>query len=162
MLSDFKSILLLSLLFTLFFVSGCEKKGETIYPTDNLPEQVTLFFENSLPIVTESPCFFKSTNEDIVYVVNSNKELQALYSCKEVLPEIDFSQYSIIIGQKRMPNSFYFVADQKIVVSSRAFELNVVAKTLSEGVWPAFSTMYYWGVYPKLPNKVVNVNVIIK
>lgn len=59
-----------------------------------------------------------------------------------------------------MPNSCYCVAHQEIVVSSRALELNVVAQTLSEGVWPAFSTMYYWGVYPKLPNKIVDVNVL--
>ncbi len=52
-------------------------------------------------------------------------------------------------------NAQFFLLSRKskIVVSSRALDLNVIAHTLSEGVWPAFSTMYYWGVYPKLPKQ---------
>lgn len=102
------------------------------------------------------------SKEDAFYVINSKDQFQAVYSCEEKLPEIDFTRYSLVIGQKRIPNSYYFVSNQEIVESSESLELNIVAKTLSEGVWPSFSIMYYWGVYPKLPNKKLNVNVEIQ
>lgn len=157
-------LILFAVIALLIVVVGCEKdkKYGTFSLVKDIPEQVSVFFENRLPITSESSCFFKSNKEDIFYVMNSMEELQAIYSCEEKLPEIDFTKYSVVIGQKRMPNSYYSVSNQKIVEFSGVLELNIITKTLSEGVWPSYSTMYYWGVYPKLPNKKLNVNVEIK
>lgn len=151
-------------LFLLIGGTGCEKekKYETFFPIKDIPEQVSVFFENKLPKTSESTCFFNLSKEDAFYVINSKDKLQAVYSCEEKLPEIDFTQYSLVIGQKRMPNSYYSVSNQKIVESFEGLELNIIAKTLSEGVWPSFSMMYFWGIYPKLPNKRLNANVEIK
>lgn len=144
---------------------GCamEKENDIIFPVKNLSEQISLFFDTHLPITSESTCFFKLSNEeDHFYLINSIEELQAVYSCEEKLPELDFKKYSVVIGQKRMPNSYYIVSDQNIVVQAKNLKLNIIAKTYSEGVWPSFSMMYYWGVYPKLPNLKLNVNIEIK
>lgn len=146
----------ISLLFLLEGV-GCEKEKvhKTFFPIKDIPEQVSVFFKNKLPATSKSTCFFKSSKEGVFHVINSMEELHAIYSCEEKIPEIDFMRYSVIIGQKRMPNSFYSVSDQKIVELSEVLELNIIAKTLSEGVWPSFSMMYFWGIYPKLPKKKI-------
>ena len=151
-------------LFLMIGGMGCEreKEHEVIVPDKNISTHVYAFFENNLPTTSKSVCFFISEEGDFSYVINSKKELQAAYSCKEELPEIDFDRYSLVIGQKRMPNSYYAVSNQKIIVQTKTLELNIVAETLSEGVWPSFSMMYYWGVYPKLPNLKLNVNIEIK
>ena len=143
---------------------GCEKEKvhETFSPIKDIPEQVSVFFEKKLPVASESTCFFKSSKKELFHVINSMEELQAVYSCEEKLPEIDFMRYSVVIGQKTMPNSYYSVSNQRIVELSEVLELNIIAKTLSEGVWPSFSMMYCWGIYPKLPNKKLNVNVEIE
>lgn len=143
---------------------GCEKEKvhENFSPIKDIPEQVSAFFEKTLPVASESACFFTSSKEELFHVINSMEELQALYSCEEKLPEIDFMRYSVVIGQKRMPNSYYSVSDQRIIELPEVLELNIIAKTLSEGVWPSFSMMYYWGIYPKLPNKKLNVNLVIE
>lgn len=123
-------------LFLLIGNAGCEKekKHETFFPIKNIPEQVSIFFENKLPKTSESTCFFNLGKEDAFYVINSKDKLQTVYSCEEKLPEIDFTRYSLVIGQKRMPNSYYSVSNQEIVESSEDLELNIIAKTLSEGV----------------------------
>ena len=58
-----------------------------------------------------------------------------------------------------MPNSYYSVVEQNIKETD-ILELNIFVQLPSDGVWPAFSNMYYWGIYPKLPNKKINVNII--
>ncbi len=142
-------------------MEGCEEKEQikTILPITNLSEQIIGFFEETLPTTAESNCFFVSEEGDIHYLINSIEELRAIYSCNNELPDIDFASYSIIVGQKRMPNSYYSVLEQNIK-ETEILDLNILVQLPSDGHWPAFSNMYYWGVYPKLPNKKINVNII--
>ncbi len=68
------------------------------------------------------------------------KQFRQLASCSE-LPEIDFRSYSLIIGQKTVPNSFYTIMKQEIVEYS-GLNLNIVL-SLGENHYPSFSTLYY-------------------
>lgn len=151
------------LLLLIMGTGGCDDKEgrKTILPITNLPEQVVNFFETALPTAAKSNCFFVSKENDIYYLINSVEEFEAIYSCDNELPEIDFTQYSIIIGQKKMPNSYYFVVEQNIE-ETEVLGLNIFVQLPSDGYWPAFSQMYYWGVYPKLPNKKININIVNK
>ncbi len=156
-----KLFLLIPFLFLIIGKVGCEEKEQikTILPETNLSVQIISFFESTLPTTGESNCFFLSENSDIYYLINSKEEFKAIYSCDNELPDIDFALYSIILGQKRMPNSYYSVVEQNIKETD-ILELNIFVQLPSDGVWPAFSNMYYWGIYPKLPNKKINVNII--
>lgn len=156
-----KLFLLIPFLFLIIGMVGCEEKEQikTILPKTNLSVQIISFFESTLPTTGESNCFFLSENSDIYYLINSKEEFKAIYSCDNELPDIDFALYSIILGQKRMPNSYYSVVEQNIKETD-ILELNIFVQLPSDGVWPAFSNMYYWGIYPKLPNKKINVNII--
>lgn len=155
-----KLIFISALALGILAVGGCEEEKQTehIYPILNIPETVKLFFNEELPKAQKSSCFFKSNQEDCHYLISSTKELQSFFSCKKKLPDIDFADQILIIGQKSMPNSYYQVKKQYIIHSD-ALELIIITELLGEGSWPAFSTMYYWGFYPKLPNKKININV---
>jgi hypothetical protein len=139
---------------------ACEKGNEKIISPINISnERLIDFFDMILPTATESGCLFSTTNSDTCYVINSIDEFLSIYSCDD-LPEIDFTSYSLVIGQKRMPNSYYTVIEQYIV-ETESLRLNIVVK-LPENHWPSFSKLYYWGVYPKLSQKNVSVNIIEK
>ncbi|MCB5280210.1 MAG: hypothetical protein LHW59_11915 [Candidatus Cloacimonetes bacterium] len=154
-------LLIIPFLFVIMGMGSCEEKEQikTILPITNLSEQIISFFEGTLPTTAESNCFFVSEESNVHYLINSIEELQAIYSCDNELPEIDFASYSIIVGQKRMPNSYYSVVEQNIK-ETETLDLNIFVQLPLDGHWPAFSNMYYWGIYPKLPNKKINVNII--
>lgn len=158
-----KLLFKISFLLLIIGLEGCEEKEQikTILPKTNLSEEITSFFKTTLPATSESNCFFLSEKGDVYYLINSKEEFQAIYSCSNALPEIDFTLYSIIVGQKRMPNSYYSVVEQNIEETD-VLNLNILTQLPSDGHWPAFSNMYYWGVYPKLPNKKIEVNIITK
>ena len=153
-------LLMIQFLFLIMGMVGCEENEQinTILPKTDLSEKTLSFFESALPITGESNCFFVSEDSDIYYLINSKEELKAIYSCEKELPEIDFTLYSIILGQKRMPNSYYSVVEQYIR-ETEVLALNIFVKLPANGHWPAFSNMYYWGIYPKLPNKKININI---
>lgn len=126
-----KARMVLFMVITLFLVMGvgCDEKNEkneakTILPVSDLSEQVVTFFETELPNAGEANCFFCSQENDAYYLINSMDELQAVYSCDNELPEIDFSQYSVIIGQHGMTSSFYSVVEQRIE-ETEIFKLSI-------------------------------------
>jgi hypothetical protein len=154
-----------AILFISFTSMSCgeDKKDDFIERTITpvfINEEITSFFEKHLPspALIRSNCFFFDNEDDTYYLINSMKQFRQLTYCSE-LPEIDFNSYSLIVGQKKVPNSFYTILEQKIVESSE-LELNLVLD-LGENHYPAFSTLYFWGIYPKLAGKkTLNVNFV--
>lgn len=151
-------------MFLLIVGMGCEKENnkKLILPMDDVSNQINSFFETNLPTIAESECFFKSKNGDIYYLINNKNELSDIFLCNSSLPDINFSEYSLIIGQKHFTSSFYKVIEQNITESDKWLDLNIYVRLLSDTSWPSFSKMYYWGIYPKLSSKKINVNVTIK
>jgi hypothetical protein len=156
-----KKLLKISMLmYCLCILVTCDdvESKKTISPLV-VDEQIIDFFDVALPTVTKSNCFFVSTENDICYIINSMEDFQAIYSCDDKLPEIDFTLYSLVLGQQKMPNSFYSVIEQNID-ETKGLELNLYVQLPSGGHWPSFSQLYYWGIYPKLPNKKISVNIM--
>jgi chloramphenicol O-acetyltransferase len=154
-----KKILKLSVI--LLIAAGiftCEEENEKIiYPIIISDEQLVDFFDTVLPIATEPICLFLTMNSDTCHIINSIAEFLSIYSCDD-LPEIDFTSYSLIVGQKSMPNSYYSVMKQYII-ETESLQLNLVVE-LPENHWPSFSKLYYWSIYPKLHYKTISVNII--
>jgi hypothetical protein len=136
--------------------------GKTFIPV--LPNtHVIAFFEEHLPIgssTRESNLFFGYDNKkNECVIINSMTELRkSTISLLSNLPQIDFKIYTLIIGQHQMPTSGHAVIDQCIIVDSHTLELNLTVNS-PHSVWPIVCPMYYWGLYPKLPMKPINVNI---
>lgn len=160
--SFFKILLAVLLLVGAFIVlGGCEKEKEqmeVIYPVVNLPMSVVTFFEKTLSNTDSANCLFKSEWKDTCFLINSKEEFESMLLCDKDLPIIDFSLYSVIVGKKNMPNSFYSIVEQSIN-NTQTLELNIIVHLPNEH-WPAFSDMFYWALYPKLPNKKISINII--
>ena len=141
-------------------LSGCEeeKQMKVIYPAVNLPMSVVTFFEKTLSNTDSANCLFKSEWKDTCFLINSKEEFESILLCNKELPAIDFSLYSVIVGKKNMPNSFYSIVEQSIN-NDQTLELNIIVHLPNEH-WPAFSDMFYWALYPKLPNKKISINII--
>ena len=158
----FKTLSAVILLIGAFIVlGGCEKEKEqmeVIYPVVNLPMSVVTFFEKTLSNTDSANCLFKSEWKDTCFLINSKEEFESMLLCDKNLPIIDFSLYSVIVGKKNMPNSFYSIVEQSIN-NTQTLELNIIVHLPNEH-WPAFSDMFYWALYPKLPNKKISINII--
>ena len=158
----FKTLSAVILLIGAFIVlGGCEKEKEqmeVIYPVVNLPMSVVTFFEKTLSNTDSANCLFKSEWKDTCFLINSKEEFESILLCDKDLPIIDFSLYSVIVGKKNMPNSFYSIVEQSIN-NTQTLELNIIVHLPNEH-WPAFSDMFYWALYPKLPNKKISINII--
>ena len=98
--------------------------------------------------------------ENMVYVINSQQELADIYVGKKKLPEIDFDKYTLIIGQQIMPYRGFYIAKKKLSNGDNGLILNLYAKNDRELLPCASQNLYFWGLYPKLSQKMVSVNVV--
>jgi hypothetical protein len=145
-------------------VAGCDNSEEVIkqISPDN---DVIAFFEEHLPPYSgaESDCFFVDIDhqKSICVLINSVEEFRNNFSCSStMLTEIDFKSHTLVIGQYYpIRESSCKVINQELVVKSKEIELNLYV-TNPESSFPAETRMYYWGIYPKLRNKPINVNII--
>jgi hypothetical protein len=96
---------------------------------------------------------------DTCVAINSMKEFHAIDFHKNSLelPAIDFTAYTLVIGQHWAHGGGFYVASQCITVESRQVILNLTIKR-RDGIYPAVAIprpVYYWGLYPKFLEKLV-------
>jgi hypothetical protein len=146
---------------------ACEEKPqsqEEELKFDLMPQQasdeVVTFFKEHLKYLSNS--FFTEEKSNKCLVINSAEELKAAMLVDAAIPEIDFEQYTLIIG------SYYATAGNSIRYHGINVEpernvLNLVIYARHTGI--AVGEMlnyYYWGLYSKLPDNPVEVNVILE
>ena len=132
-------------------------------PIATSSEEVKSFFEAELPAMSQSTGFFISEDryKDVCYMINDDSDLSKHYTGNRELPAIDFSRHTLVIGKVTMPVSFYYVLNQDLSVSGTSAQINLFASLISkDGYWPAFSTLYFWGLYPKFSAENITVNTI--
>lgn len=164
--TTFKYMTLSILLLLTVGVTGCsDDELSTIQPISIVDTKIITFFENELPAMGTSNSFFTddAKETEICHVINENHEFQHLYKGKATLPTIEFSKYTLVIGKVRMSESFFYVAKQEVEVKgNNSATINIYVAPVSEdGSWPSFSTLYFYGLYPKLPVKTIKINKII-
>jgi len=141
--------------------NGDENVIGSIIPNDD----VTAFFEEHLPPYSgmESDCFFVDIDkkENRYVMINSVGEFKKNFSCSDdMLPVIDFASYTIIIGQcYYMGGTAYRVEEQNLTVESKKVKLNLFVRA-PEASLAALTNLYYWGIYPKIKNKSISVNIL--
>ena len=130
-------------------------------------ESINAFFEKYLPSLSgaEPECFFAGINEkeNKCVIINSMDELKKHFLCSSnLLPAIDFNSYTLIIGQYyHMPSFGYHVVEQYLMRGVTNLELNINVEGPEYGLG-VLTTLYYWGIYPKVQNKTINVNINYK
>lgn len=117
------------------------------------------FFNGQLPIGTRSVNFFVGSDKDECYVINSLQELKSIYCGEKELPELDFDNYTLVIGQRVMPTVFYPVQKQELEFSNHQCELKLhVPNFIKENTTNV--PFYYWAIYPKFNTEGISVKFI--
>ena len=93
------------------------------------------------------------------FLINSVEEFRAIAPEPIELPDIDFAKYSLIVGQHVFEEPRYSLESQAVETGTDALTLNLVYSEFC-GIAPAMVAPYYfWGLYDKLPEYEVNVNI---
>ena len=102
-------------------------------------------------------------NKNLVYVINSREELADIYLGEKELPEIDFDNYTLILGQQIMRCLGFYVAKKELVIEDDGLVLNLHARndTPKNGlIMPAHQSLTFWDLYPKQTQKKITVKAI--
>lgn len=120
------------------------------------------FFNKELPLMSvsrQSNTFLFDNLSDICYYINSYDDLRSVYTGKEQLPVIDFESYTLIVGQKCSNNMYDSLDKQSFYEKDGNYILDLFFT--SEIIHPMIVYYNYWGLYPKLGKKEINVNIIL-
>jgi len=125
------------------------------------------FFNSEMPFSTYSKSFFVSypqnenVGEEVCKIINSTKELESIYSGDKDLPEIDFQQYTLVIGQIIMPAGGYKCVKQELVNITRdsSHVLNLYVENIYEYKPCVITPLYFWGLYPKIHLSNITINI---
>jgi hypothetical protein len=140
-----KIIMLLGL--TLFMAFSCDEE-------DNV-NPVEISFE-TLPSlsVCYTICYLSNVYlKDTVMIINEQSEYERLYECRqdELLPEIDFSKYTLIAGSQTVGGICPTILDQHLyeypTKTKLLFELSI-----KDGGFTSLGNAYYHALIPKISN----------
>ena len=94
------------------------------------------------------------------FLINTVEQFREIAPEPIELPDIDFAKYSLIVGQHVFEEPRYSLESQAVETGASVLTLNLVYREMRDGVFPAVVTTYYfWGLYDKLPEYEVNVNI---
>ena len=119
------------------------------------------FFNQELPLEESSESFFVGSDKDECYVINSLEELKSIYCGEREIPYIDFDKYTLVIGQKVMPDFYHPVYKQELKFLNHRCDLNLYVPDYDLG-FKAIQHFYYWAFYPKFNTEGINNISFIK
>ena len=135
-------------------------KDYTVISTVPVSEEVKAFFEEALPYlpglpIELSPFLFQSNVNSDFFVINNEKELQNIYKGEKTLPQLDFENNTLIIGQLLMPRESFHLEAIYIRVYGDG---NVLTIQTWEPPYQysALYHMYFWGIFPKMLEEIDN------
>ena len=135
-------------------------KDYTVISTVPVSEEVKAFFDEALPYlpglpIELSPFLFQSNVNSDFFVINNEKELQNIYKGEKILPQLDFENNTLIIGQLLMPRESFHLEAIYIRVYGDG---NVLTIQTWEPPYQysALYHMYFWGIFPKMIEEIDN------
>lgn len=133
-------------------ISGDERNYDDLYD----------FFNKELPYTsasTKKNAFRLDNQSEKCYFVNNYDEFRAIYKGDEALPVIDFDIYTLVLGQVFSTNIYDSLDKQVFYEKDGKYILDLFFS--SEIILPELVYYNYWGLYPKLSNKEIKVNIIL-
>ena len=101
----------------------------------------------------ESECFLINSKSEFKAVVTDGVEVP--------LPDIDFKKYSLIIGKCTLGDPGYVLDEQAVHTEGDHMKLQLQYRRL-DGFFPCVVTdFYFWGLYQKLPDLPLEVDLDI-
>lgn len=102
-------------------------------------------------------------NDERVLVINSQEEFQTAYMGTKTLPDVDFGQYTLVIGKTWGSSSSQVLRSVILRDLGYAYELETQLVDLETQLVDhidyastcAIQTIFYWHLYPKLPKKPI-------
>ena len=119
------------------------------------------FFNQELPFEKSSESFFVGSDKDECYVINSLEELKSIYCGEREIPYINFDKYTLVIGQKVMPDFYHPEYKQELEFRNHRCDLNLYVPDYGSGI-KAIQHFYYWAFYPKFYTEGINNVSFIK
>ena len=134
-------------------------KDYTVISTVPVSQEVKAFFDEALPYLPDlhlevSPFSFQSNANSEFYVINNEKELQNIYKGEKTLPQLDFENNTLIIGQLPMSGGSFLEA-----IYIRVYgDGNVLTIQTWEPPYrySALYHMFFWGIFPKMLEEIDN------
>ena len=128
------------------------EKPDYLAPTVS-NETVDDFFNFALPKDDYSEEFFIGVpiEKDTCMVIDNIDELRNAYHGERELPEIDFSNHSLIIGKLYVTAGYY--VNEQAVQNDAPVTLTLFLDAKSDAAITMMTNCYYWGIYPKLSSK---------
>ena len=132
--------------------AGCNDSDEPPTAAGTPPvtpsREITDFFDAHL-----------SGHETECFLINTAEELRKIVPEPIELPDIDFAKYSLIVGQHVFEEPRYSLESQAVETGTDVLTLNLVYRVLDGAAPAAIAPYYFWGIYDKLPEYEVNVNI---
>ena len=144
--------------------AGCSDSDEAPTAAGTPPvapsQEITDFFEAHLSGYSSDFNFSHiDCYETECFLINTVDGLREIVPEPIELPDIDFAKYSLIVGQYVFEEPRYSLESQAVETGTDALTLNLVYSEFC-GIAPAMVAPYYfWGLYDKLPEYEVNVNI---
>ncbi len=169
-----KFVLISSLFAAIAAVSGIfvscsndEEQGSTNETPDAIiaveseaTPQVVDFFSKALNVGNDGNGFFTEMKNKVI-AINSEESFRQAYLGDSSLPAIDFSRYTLIIGQVVMECHDWMVAKQEIERKSRNYQLNLYLELSGNDFHAAaFQSVYYWGLYKKFNTSGLSTHIV--
>ncbi len=151
--------------------SGQRELNENEIQLVQASNEVTEFFDENLSQIAHA--IFDEYDEeyevwkirrpfvDSCVMINSVSEYRQIDFRGEPAPElpaIDFDSHTLVIGQYAIPQGGYTPVSQSIDTESDVMELKLVLENTHKGLTAEFYPSC-WGVYPKLPQKPIIMDV---
>ena len=144
-----------------FKVGNLEDAAQLVGGPEGYMTKDFWFFNKELPLEESSESFFVGSDKDECYVINSLEELKSIYSGKKEIPYIDFDKYTLVIGQKVMPDFYHPEYKQELEFRNHRCDLNLYVPDYGSGI-KAIQHFYYWAFYPKFYTEGINNVSFIK
>lgn len=153
----------------------CSNDNENFVQEVVATEKVNAFFEEDFSTnysdINQKSVFF--TDEDYMYLnkgvivrpINSREEFEQAYNGKYQLPDIDFSQNTLIVGMVNSLNSGETLGDVRLLNTGGNYNLQVF---VNKNVHPertyslAITPLFFWKIYPKFPTSNMKATRIVK
>lgn len=125
------------------------------------------FEYNSIETYPETFFNRELTDQENICLINSKEELENIYHGSRVIPEIDFSTYTLVIGK----NAKYVEIGKKSPAKLKSIQLFdtkdgyrldlYCTSYVPEGDLFVKRFLYFWTLYPKLNKKNITTKIIM-
>ena len=151
----------LVLLLSTLALTGCGDNDDTfsLSPTDT-SVQIRDFFNsiNALSDMRISGFFEDVDCKEATLIINNENQFRSAYTGAAQIPQVDFSKYTLIIGQIYQSAS-WILKKQKMVVDGKDATLFLYYETTNEAVVAVQTEIFYWGLYPKTDVQNVKLRI---